>query len=237
MNSITNKTVPKSSFQRIRFKTTIKEIRVTNKDALDLVQSSSVSDINKLYKGAHVKFKRWIPYTHHAIVTNIDKGDSKFTVVHFNNEQVHDSKYKSKITEEIMTFSKTDDVLLVHYNIDQLSIPHFKRLPNQASVAVAKYFSDKQNAWPYNILTHNCEHFVFSCTTGYAISFQNMILFVMVLSAFKQVSEEAVKKLVEFKISQKNKYVEYNAGDCHVTITLKTGETVTVPLKSQQNNI
>lgn len=182
--------------------------------------STRVKQIKDLEKGDHIKFRRgFIIYAHHAIVTNKTEDLCKYNVIHFTG----DGKPNAKIKEEEMQFHAGNKVLLVTYNSEHFITPKFKRLPRPASVAIAEYCKNNNSAInSYNAVTNNCEHFIYICTLGYAISFQQMKLFLIACLVLKLVDVDAMNVVVNYMMRER--VVVYNEGDDHLTLTLQSGE-------------
>lgn len=180
--------------------------------------STRVENLKDLEKGDHIKFRRlWSMYAHHAIVTKIDK--DSYSVIHFTG----DDKPSAKIQEEKMQFHTGNKVLLVTYDAEFLTTPKFKRLPRPASVNIAEYCNDNSSAInSYNFVTNNCEHFIYICTLGYAISFQQIKLLFIGCLILKLVDIEAMNMVLNFMM--KERVVVYNEGDHHLMITLQSGK-------------
>ncbi|CAG2185963.1 unnamed protein product [Mytilus edulis] len=215
------------------------------KTGVKYVSSENVTDLTNLKESAHIRFKRSLQYYHHAIVTNINVEQSEYTVIHFTaDENKYSNKRKAHIIEETLAFTdqsttgkkrkREEEVLLVTYTIDELEIPQFKRLPPEASISVAKYFKDSPPTKSYNVLSNNCEHFVFGCTIGYAISFQKLKPLIFVFWAFNKVSQRIVNQLMTVLIMRNNKVVEYNEGDDHLYIILESGEKIKRTFRNKQ---
>lgn len=231
-----------------RFISYVREVKKAMKTGVKYVSSENVTDLTHLYESAHIRFKRSLQYYHHAIVTNINVEKSEYTVIHFTtDENKHSNKRKANIMEETLAFTdqsiteekrkKEEEVLLVTYTINALQIPQFKRLPTEASISVAEYFKDSPPTKSYNVLNNNCEHFVFGCTIGYAISFQKLKPLTFVFWAFKMVSQRIVNELVSVLILRNKKVVEYNEGDDHLFILLESGQKIKRRFRSKQNDI
>lgn len=167
-------------------------------------------------------------YTHHAIVTDIDEDKKVYKVIHFTGF----TKQTASLREASMVLSNHHGVLLVNSNIRIDSIPEFKLLPPQASVEIAKYLMKTPGEWQsYHVWNNNCEHFVYYCTFGYAVSFQKIQSFMRSRFAFRK------QKTIDFdelltKIFNTDKVVEYNEGDSYVTITLQNGCAVKIEFKN-----
>lgn len=135
-------------------------------------------NVENLEPGDHIKFRRYIfVYAHHAIVTRVDNTAETFTVVHF-----YEKDGKLQIIEETKNFNEVpDDILLVDYTDASILTPKLPRLPRTLTIAIATFFRDNQAFRPYKVLMNNCEHFAFTCTLGFAISFQQLKAFVLLL--------------------------------------------------------
>lgn len=198
----------------------------TIRKAIEFVPSSRVIDIESLYEGAHVRGSWFDEYDHHAIVTKIDKKAGTFTLIHLSGDGRNKLQNKPSIQEDTIKLRRNTDVTLVTYSA---SIPQLKRLPNPASVAVAEYFKDHPDAFQsYDLLTNNCEHLIFSCTLGYAISFQEMQPLSVAFLALAMVDTIAVNVLMNYLLTKQ--VVRYNEGDKYVTLMLQYKE-VKIPFK------
>lgn len=145
------------------------------------IPSDTVEKVDELNAGDHIKLRRYyMLYAHHAIVTNVNILEKKFTVIHYM-----DVKGKIEVGEQILDFNKEGEIKKINY-ADRLMITEgLERLPPNVTVAIAEYFKCNINARePYMALMNNCEHFAFTCTLGFAISFQQLKAFVLILLPF-----------------------------------------------------
>ncbi|VDI00945.1 Hypothetical predicted protein [Mytilus galloprovincialis] len=148
------------------------------------VISRHAKEITHLQKGAHVKFEYLRPlHAHHAIVTDINTDNHTFDCIHFTSgftDAISKGDIpKTSIKTETVEFGKEGsykNVLVVEYKMGiALSTMKLNRFPNRVAIAIAKHFEKNPDACQsFNLLTYNCEHFVFSCTTGYAICLQQL---------------------------------------------------------------
>lgn len=192
------------------------------KKTLEFVPSEKVSDLSKLREGDHIKFSKLGVYAHHAIITKIDKEAETLTLIHFYGDSKISSKLQNKasIREDTWKLSEHQGVALVKYNE---SITQLKRLPRLATVAVAEYFKEHPNInHNYNLLMNNCEHLAFSCTLGYAISFQQMKPLIIAFLALQFVTSNALHFLMGYLMSKQ--VVRYTDGDDFVTLVLEDKE-------------
>lgn len=188
------------------------------------ISSTRVKNLKDLEKGDHIKIRKWgYLYAHHAIVTHIDDNILKFKVIHFTADYFK----LPEIKEEELTFTDTSKILRVTYKIDEISPYTFKRLPHPASVAVAEYcVKNKDAIKSYNLITYNCEHFVFFCTLGCPISIQTcrpLFFACLALSKF----DSSVLEIV-FHHMMSNKTLFYNEGERELKIEVQSGKKVTI---------
>lgn len=203
-----------------------KQVKEMFEDKYDMVPSKTVTDIMDLYTGAHVKFRgKKNAYTHHGIVTDIDKDKKEFTYIHHTGNIIY--KY---LQQGIWQLKNDKRVLLVDSNIKISGIPEFKLLPPTASVEIAKYLMNNHDKWPsYSLVTNNCEHFVYYCTFGYAVSFQQLEYFKRVLAWLNKFPMTQFELVAVFKKCLNTyKVVEYTEGDGHVTLNLPNDQKTTV---------
>lgn len=171
---------------------------------------------NSLQGGAHIMFNRYI-YTHHAIVTAVDK--NTVNIIHFTGR----NKKRAKIIKENI-FTKIDKKCkVVSKNIEDClisNVPEFKRLPFELSIAVAQYFeNDVDSFGKYNVLKNNCEHFAFFCSFGYRVSFQQMKIFLIAYCAFYDLKTmDGGFDVIMKEVLLSKKAVEYKEGDKRVAI-------------------
>lgn len=133
------------------------------------VPSNLVNNLNEMKPGDHIKFKRYM-YSHHAIVMKVDAVNNEYTVIHYASNNKSQFERKANIMKETKRF-KRNTVHLIMYS--EFFKDPLKRLPNDLTLDIAKCFIDNRELLdPYTVLMNNCEHFAFSCTLGYAISYQ-----------------------------------------------------------------
>lgn len=132
-----------------------------------------VGNISEIFMGDHIKLKRYI-YSHHAIISAVYVLDDviRIDVIHYASNVDSQHRGKGKIIEE--TNIKLDEnTTMYKINYEDPFFKNVKRFPWEVTLDIARFYRDNNDSrHPYAVLVNNCEHFAFTCTTGYAISYQ-----------------------------------------------------------------
>lgn len=116
----------------------------------------------------HIKWKRPLGYTHHALVTDINHEKNQIEVVHYtssNSQRESDSCNMGRIKKEWLDF-ESKKLYLLKYNC---------RLTPEKAIENAQRalkLSRKEFLKKYSLLKNNCEHLITYFVTGNHHSFQ-----------------------------------------------------------------
>ena len=134
-----------------------------------------VTDVKQLEPGQHIFFNGAIlmknigdgqksPYTHHAIVTNVDAlqdGTANVTLIHFYTEAFN-STIQIKETTELLCLS-----------FSEIHIVEYQHETNSAADIVKEAKKCLKYNSKYHPLFNNCEHFCNKCAVGIDVSNQS----------------------------------------------------------------
>lgn len=212
-----------NKFQKIR---TIKAI-------YESVPSSSPTKFENLTVGAHIMLSKSVEDHDQAIVTDINKNSRTLTVIRCICKDKNTPLSKAEIKEEDIKFQDRKQVLLVNYreNVRNNTKIKFTRMPEMASVEVARYFKDNMSSFEiyHPNLMKDCEHFAFCCTLGYPINQQEMNLLMFAIAALKMINKKSENPVMKYLMESEHKLAKYDKGKDQITITSQQGEVANIP--------